>query len=108
MTRKVIRREKAKSDIIELADYIAQDSLQAAEQFISAVETAFRFLSQTPAAGALRDYLNPSLTGLRMWPVRGFAKHLVFYRETPEGLEIVRVLHATRDIEGLFRAEDEP
>ncbi|MBI5094031.1 MAG: type II toxin-antitoxin system RelE/ParE family toxin [Candidatus Hydrogenedentes bacterium] len=108
MTLKLIKREIAKRDIIELADYIARDSLEAAEQFIVAVVAAFRFLTQTPGAGARRDYLDPSLTGLRIWPVRGFEKHLVFYRETVEGLEIVRVLHATRDIEALFRSEDEP
>lgn len=83
---KVIKRERAKHDIIELADYIAKDNIDAAEQFIMAAEAAIRFLAGTPGAGALRDYHNPLLTGLRMWSIRNFEKHLIFYRETPGGL----------------------
>jgi toxin ParE1/3/4 len=41
-----------------------------------------------------------------MWPDRGFDKHLIFYRETDEGLEIVRILHTARDINALFGEED--
>jgi toxin ParE1/3/4 len=33
-----------------------------------------------------------------MYPVRGFERHLVFYRERDDGIEIVRVLHGARDI----------
>ena len=33
-----------------------------------------------------------------MVAVQGFEKHLVFYRPTEAGIEIVRVLHAARDI----------
>ena len=102
MTLRIIKRAKAKDDVIELADYIARDNLDAAEGFIKAAEAAFRFLAETPGAGASREYFMPDLEGLRMWPIRGYEKHLVFYRQIPEGLEIVRVIHAARDIEGLF------
>ena len=105
MSLKIIRREKAKADVTELADYIAIDNLDAAERFIEAAESAFRFLSETPGAGATREYFTRELSGLRMWPIRGFEKHLVFYRETPEGLEIVRVIHGARDIPSLFEKE---
>jgi len=40
--------------------------------------------------------------GLRAWPIDGFRNHLVFYRPTDEGVDIVRVLHGARDIEALF------
>lgn len=105
MNRKIVKREMAKRDIIEHAIFIAQDNVEAAEKFIAATEAAFRLLAETPGAGALREYLNPSLAGLRMWPIRGFDKHLIFYRETPDALEIVRLLHAARDVEAMFRAK---
>ena len=41
-----------------------------------------------------------------MLRVRGFAKYLLFYRETPEGIELVRVLHAARDIGAALGEED--
>ncbi|MBI2432881.1 MAG: type II toxin-antitoxin system RelE/ParE family toxin [Candidatus Hydrogenedentes bacterium] len=106
MTRKLLKRESAKRDIIDLAGYIAQDNLDAAERFITAAEGAFQFLLQTPGAGARREYLNPALSGLRMWPIRGFKKYLVFYREGPETLEIIRVLHNARDIETIFQTDE--
>ena len=33
-----------------------------------------------------------------MWQVRGFEKHLIFYRPIKDGIEIIRVLHASRDL----------
>jgi toxin ParE1/3/4 len=102
MTRKLVKREQAKRDLIGLADYIAHDNLDAAERFLDAANAAIRFLARTPGAGAKREYLNPALDGLRMWPVKSFEKHLIFYRVIPNGLEIVRVLHSARDIEAVF------
>jgi toxin ParE1/3/4 len=33
-----------------------------------------------------------------MWRVRGFAKHLIFYRPIEDGIEVIRILHASRDL----------
>jgi plasmid stabilization system protein ParE len=37
-----------------------------------------------------------------MMPVQGFPRYLIFYRSAEEGVEIVRVLHSSRDIGSLF------
>jgi toxin ParE1/3/4 len=37
-----------------------------------------------------------------MWRVAGFPNHLIFYRPVESGVEVIRVLHAKRDIEALF------
>ena len=37
-----------------------------------------------------------------MWRVAGFPNHLIFYRPIESGVEVIRVLHASRDIESLF------
>jgi len=42
------------------------------------------------------------MSGSRVFPVRGFGKHLVFYRPVEDGIEILRVIHGARDIEALF------
>lgn len=102
MTLIVTIRAKAKQDLIELADYIALDNIDAAERFIDAAQSAFQFLSETPGAGATREYFSPKLFGLRMWPIRGFEKHLIFYRMISNSLEIIRVIHSAQDIEALF------
>jgi plasmid stabilization system protein ParE len=38
------------------------------------------------------------LEGLRMFAVSDFEKHLVFYIERPGYIDVLRVLHGSRDI----------
>ena len=38
------------------------------------------------------------LPEMRRWHIDGFDDHLIIYRETERGIEIVRVLHGARDI----------
>ena len=44
----------------------------------------------------------PLLAETRMFRVKGFTKHLIFYRPIKNGVEIIRVIHGARDIESLF------
>ena len=55
-----------------------------------------------PAMGVARDYQNPALVDVRMWRITGFENYLIFYRPVGSGIEIVRVLHAKRDIDALL------
>lgn len=98
----IIRREDALDGLINLAYYIAQDKIEAAYRFLDAAEEAFRALERMPLTGTKREFKNPALKGIRMWRVKGFPKHLTFYREFKDGVEIIRVLHSARDIEALF------
>jgi toxin ParE1/3/4 len=42
------------------------------------------------------------LEGLRVFPVKGFANYLLFYKPLPRGIELVRVLHGARDIPSIL------
>lgn len=105
MSRRLTRRPRAVTDIIEIADYIAADSPEAAERFLAAAEATFQGLLEMPGLGKMTDFPEPEFTGMRSWAVRGFPKHLVFYRETSDGVEIVRVIHGARDLPRVL-AED--
>ena len=59
-----------------------------------------------PGMGERRESANPRLAELRVWRVEGFEKHLIFYRPTQGGIEIVRVLHGARDIDSVLESED--
>ena len=99
----VVDNAKANAlDLIEQADFIAQDNVDAAERFLTATENAFQFLAENPSAGRLREFSNARLSGIRMWPIRGFDKHLIFYRDLSDAVEIIRVLHAARDIDRIL------
>jgi toxin ParE1/3/4 len=82
--------------------YMIEANEAVATRFEEAVRNTFDWILENPAAGAQREYLSPRLSGLRLWPVRGFEKHLVFYHVVEESVEVVRVLHGARDIEGIF------
>jgi len=101
----VFVRAQARLDLIDLADFIAQDNPEAAERFIDVAEDTFRFLSDTPGAGCIHQFFIEELRGVRMWPIRGFEKHLVFYREISNGVEIIRVIHGARDIPAIFEED---
>jgi toxin ParE1/3/4 len=57
-----------------------------------------------PPIGSPRRFASSRLEGLRLWPVRGFRRHLLFFRPMAddEGVEVLRLLHAARDIESLL------
>ena len=107
MSRRIIVYDEARFDVIDIAFYIAEDSLEASDRFAEAVDVAYELLAEMPGMGTSRDYSNPKLKGMRMSPVPGFVKHLIFYRATATELEVFRVLHGARDFESLFRPEDE-
>lgn len=91
------RHPRADLAIIELAEFIGLDSLDAAERFLDAVETSFALVHQNPGVGRLLELRSERLADLRVWPVRGFPNHLIIYRQFAEGIDIVHVLHGARD-----------
>ncbi len=94
------------ADLDDQASYYLENAgEEVARRFLNAAEETLEGLLDLPLSGATRGYLNPSLEGLRMFAVRGFERHVLFYRPTPEGLEFVRVLHDARDIKAILEEE---
>jgi toxin ParE1/3/4 len=102
---RVSQRPRARRDVVDHAVYISAGNLEAAERFLDAVERAFAFLAKNPEIGSPRHCQNPRLVGLRMWPIRGFRKYLVFYCPRADGIEVVRVLRGERDIAAILEKE---
>lgn len=96
MTRRAFRQPRARTDIVEQAAYIGRDDPRAAERFQDAVQQAEQMLADMPGIGAPRSFRH--LQNVRMWRVPGFEKHLIFYRPVADGIEVIRVLHASRDL----------
>jgi toxin ParE1/3/4 len=102
MSSKVTRKPEVKIDLIELADYISHDNLDAALRFLDAAENTFVFLATHHEAGQLCNFRSQEARGVRVWRVDGFKNHLIFYCPTNDGIDVVRVLHGARDIEAIF------
>lgn len=97
----IIKRPRAKIDLIEIWDYIADDSEARADAFIDRIDQKFRTLAQRPLIGRLRDEL---AADLRSFPV---GRYVIYYRPLPNGVEIVRVLHSARDLNADFFADED-
>ena len=103
MKRRILVRPAGGRDLDEQAEYLAAHrDVETAVRFYRAAEETFRLLASQPDMGRVTEYRSSFLTGMRMFPVKTFSNHLVFYRALENGIEIVRVLHGARDIESLF------
>lgn len=86
----------ARDDLHAIWEYVAQDNLAAAERLVDRIEELGHLLAAHPQLGRRREELAPTL---RSFPT---GRYLIFYRPIPDGIEIVRVLHAAQDIDSLF------
>ncbi len=95
----------ADRDLDDQAAYLATHaSLETALRFYDAASSTFGKLSSTPNIGERWSSTNPRLAGLRVWRIEGFEKHLIFYRPQPDGIDVVRVIHESRDIESVLES----
>ena len=87
---------EAEEDLVQIWLYIAEDSEERADNFLFEIDEKSALLAEHPEAGRERPELAPSL--------RSFAlgRYTLFYRPADIGVEIVRVLHGSRDIASLF------
>ncbi len=95
----VTRRPLAEADILEIWDYIADDSLTAADRWVDHIDEQFRVLATQPSMGRARDELAPDV---RSFP---FGRYVIFYMPLDDGIDVVRVLHGARDVDAVFNPE---
>ena len=98
---RVLRRPRAAEDIAAVWDFIADDNPDAADHWVDQLDTQLRLLATQPLMGRARDELAP---GIRSFP---FGRYLVFYLPIGDGIDVVRILHGTRDVDTAF-GEDNP
>lgn len=87
---------RATQDLIEIWDYIADDSVENADRFLDELDETIRRLGQHPGMGRQREELAP---GIRSFP---YQRYVIFYTADSNSVVIVRVLHGARDVEGGF------
>jgi toxin ParE1/3/4 len=86
----------AAADLQEISDYIGRDNPDRARTFVAELQVRARAIAQSPKAYPRRDDLR---RGLRMALHK---KYLILFQETPDHIEIVRILHGARDLVRLF------
>lgn len=94
----VYQRAAARRDLVEQFVYLAEQAgLDTAERFLTNAEASFNDLARQPMIGAPLTLRHPNLAGIRKWHIKDFEHHLIFYTPHPDGVSIVRILHAARD-----------
>ena len=96
---RLVVRPQALTDLDDIFDYIAEDSLDRAIGFIRKLYEQLEKLAANPNMGRRRDELLPEL---RSFP---YGNYLIFYLPLDDGVDIVRVLNGARDLEALFQNE---
>lgn len=85
-------------DLDDIWEYIADDSIDAADRWIGKLFDAFEAIGRTPGMGHRREDLTsfPVL----FWPVGAY---LIIYRSERYPIEIVAVTQGSRDIPAFLR-----
>jgi plasmid stabilization system protein ParE len=91
---------KARQEIREIWDFIAQDDLDAADRWTMKLVEAFHLLARNPRIGHARK----DLTNLPVlfWPVE---RYFIIYQPREDGIEIVAVTQGSREISSFLRRQ---
>ena len=95
MTRRATRTRKADADLAQIVAYIGADSPRAAERFSAKLDGKGDLLAEFPGIGRP----DPKRPGRRVFSV---GDYLIIYRETPDGIEVLRYVHGRRDLRRLL------
>lgn len=94
----VVVSPAAEADLGAIIDhYLIAAGLEVAAGFLTAWDRCRAHLADFPASGSPRLAEPLEMTGLRIWPVKGFPQ-LALYSESEGGVIILRVLHSARDL----------
>lgn len=97
-------RPQAEADAAQAAwRYALHGGLALGERFLDALDTTLAHIAAFPEIGSARHArMIPVLPApLRFLPVRGFDRYLVYYVDQPTHISVVRIWHASRDLDAL-------
>jgi toxin ParE1/3/4 len=95
-------RPLAAADLEEIVRYLDLRSEDAGDRFLDEFTKASQLLAEMPRLGTVRCQRG-RLKGVRSWPLTSFGPYLIFYFPLTEGIDVLRVYHAARDVEKLLR-----
>ena len=94
----------AKLDILEIVDYLKSRSPKAALRFIEAVDATIARIRAMPRTGGPLLRPDRQEQDWRSVRVLGFKNYIVYYRIDPDLVHVVRLAHASRDLESLLQS----
>jgi toxin ParE1/3/4 len=95
--RSVRLRSAAETDLAEQARFLEERSAGLGIHFLDAFDATVGFLETSPEIGGMCNFDDARLDEMRVVLISGFKNYLIFYRILPDEIEVVRVLHGSRD-----------
>jgi toxin ParE1/3/4 len=100
---RIVRRPRARQDLIEIWRYVADDSGEPrADRYLRRLNDVISYLAQQPLMGRKRPEIPEQ--GIRSFAAES---HVVFYMALEDGIELVRVIHGSQDLERAWTAEND-
>jgi toxin ParE1/3/4 len=94
---KIIVSDEADNDLMQIFSYLNQQSPQATQSLLDAINRRFVSLGSFPLLGTPRPDLGQDVRSAIVSP------YLILYAARRDHVTILRVLHGSRDIEAEFR-----
>ncbi|HEV2961930.1 MAG TPA: type II toxin-antitoxin system RelE/ParE family toxin [Candidatus Angelobacter sp.] len=88
---------QAEHDLDQILDYLVEDSIDAASRVLDAIEKSFDKLAKAPDIGHFREDLADKRHKFFL-----VYSYLIVYRFQTKPLQILRVLHTSRDVQALL------
>ncbi len=97
---RVVRTPLARIDLKQIGDHIARESRSRdiALRFLDRIAGRCRVYASQPELGEACPDLQENV---RRFPV---GNYVIFYRPLADGIEVLRVLHGSRDIPAIWRS----
>lgn len=102
---RVLKREAARRDLVTQWVWYAENAdREVADRFLDAAERTLTLLARQPESGAPCVFGKVELQGMRRaHAADGFEAILLFYFPLADGVDLVRVVHGSRDLQRLVR-----
>ena len=95
--KRFILTPRARQDLNDIWDYIANDNIEAADRVLDALDNAMIKLAKNPGMGHRRDELTDKRHRFLL-----VYSYLIVYRHETKPLQVVRILHAARDVQSIL------
>lgn len=101
---RVLKREAAKRDLAEQwLWYAEKDGIDLADRFLEAADATLASLANHPLSGSRVRVTAAEIRGMRRFPIgEAFERILLFYLPLSDGVDLVRVVHGSRNLDRLF------
>lgn len=99
MSLKIIRSGSSLDDLVAIWDYLAKHSVGSADKVVARINDRIHQLADFPKSGEAQPQFGNQCRRVIV------GNYLVFYDLYSDQIEVLRVLHAAREIEDLTTSE---